>query len=157
MPSVTSTNASGMANLVQVLSGSDSPFRPAGLSSSSLQSTLKNASAGDIVQLSDQALRLQISASLFGSSNATQTATPFSTTKSTPDSSSLLASAIATLTSSPASTGSSPSTSSSSTSEPTVAERLASYQVQLRNEQLQTLFGLNSNANPYGNWLNTYA
>jgi hypothetical protein len=70
MGSVSSTN-SGLSNLLQTLS-TESPELSSILSTPSVQSALENASPGDLVELSDQALRLQQVGLLFGGSDGTQ-------------------------------------------------------------------------------------
>jgi hypothetical protein len=70
MSSVAATNP-GLSNLLQTLS-TTSPQLSSMLSSSTVQSALKNASPQDIVKLSEQALQLQQVSSLFGSSIGTQ-------------------------------------------------------------------------------------
>jgi hypothetical protein len=66
MGSVSSTNP-GVADLLQILSGSGS--------TTGVQTALQSASAGDIVQLSQEALQLQVASGLFGTSQSAETAT----------------------------------------------------------------------------------
>lgn len=64
MGSVSSTNP-GIAALDQIL-GITSATTSSPLSSQSVQSALQNATPGDIVHLSQQALQLQLASGLFG-------------------------------------------------------------------------------------------
>jgi hypothetical protein len=160
MDSVTATNGSGMADLIQLLSSSGSPLLSSGLSSSQIQSTLQNASPSDIVQLSDEALQLQVAESLFGSPDTSQTTSLFSDSSSS-SSSTILANLLATLSAGSAATTSNASEdSSSSASSPStssVADQIASYQTQLQAEQMQTLFGTASTTGVSGTSLNVFA
>jgi hypothetical protein len=70
MGSVSSTS-SNLSNLLQAL-GAESPALASVLSTSKMQSALKNAAPGDLVQLSDQAMRLRQVGLLFGSTDGTQ-------------------------------------------------------------------------------------
>ena len=73
MTSVTA-NPSGVADLLQTFSGTgasaSSSALASTLASTAVQTALQNASPGDIVQLSDQAIQLQQAGALFGSSEA---------------------------------------------------------------------------------------
>src|SRR5208282_6813047 len=89
------------------------------LSSPAMQAALAKAPAGDIVQLSNEALQLQEMSTLFG--NPSQTA-------SSVDPSSILAALY-------------PSPSAPSTASAPLANQVASYQNALQSEQVQTLFG----------------
>jgi hypothetical protein len=133
MGSVASTNA-GLADLLQNLTSASSPLASE-LSSPAMQSALQKAPAGDIVQLSNEALELQEMGTLFG--NPSQTT-------STIDPSTILA-ALYPSSATPTTAGSSPSastTSSASTSSASPADQLASYENALQSEQVQTLFGI---------------
>jgi hypothetical protein len=70
MGSVSSTS-SNLSNLLQTLNTA-SPELSSLLSTPQMQSALEKASPGDLVQLSDQALRLQQAGLMFGSSDSTQ-------------------------------------------------------------------------------------
>jgi hypothetical protein len=70
MGSLNSTG-SNLSNLRQTLQA-ESPELSTLLFTSKMQSALENASPGDLVQLSDQALRLQQVGLLFGSTDGTQ-------------------------------------------------------------------------------------
>jgi hypothetical protein len=137
MDSVTATNGSGMADLIQLLSSSGSPLLSSGLSSSQIQSTLQNASPSDIVQLSDEALQLQVTEGLFAAS-------------SSPSSGATLSSTLSTLTAAPDSTASDPSASS-------VATQFSNYQSQLQAEEVQALFGTGSKTGMPRTSLNVFA
>jgi hypothetical protein len=65
--SVSST--SGIASLMQMLVGVSPPLVSSLLSSQGMQAELAKASPSDIVQLSDQAMQLQMANGLFGSSD----------------------------------------------------------------------------------------
>jgi len=60
-----------LSNLLQSL-GAESPALASLLSTTKMQSALEQASPGDLVQLSDQAIRLQQVGLLFGSTAGTQ-------------------------------------------------------------------------------------
>jgi hypothetical protein len=60
-----------LSNLLQSL-GAESPALASLLSTTKMQSALEQASPGDLVQLSDQAMRLQQVGLLFGSTDGTQ-------------------------------------------------------------------------------------
>jgi hypothetical protein len=100
-----------------------------------MQAALQKAPAGDIVQLSNEALQLQEMGTLFGN--------PSQTTSQT-DPSSILAAlypSASTTAGSSASTAAS-GTSSTSTSSTSSANALASYENAMQTEQVQTLFGI---------------
>jgi hypothetical protein len=69
-----SSDASGIADLLQTFSGTgasaSSSALASTLASTKVQTSLQNSSPGDIVQLSDQAIRLQQASALFGSLEA---------------------------------------------------------------------------------------
>ncbi len=72
MSAVTSTNPAtnpGLADLLQNLTNTGSGALAATLSSPTIEAALEQAPPGDLVQLSDQALQLQVVGSLFGTSN----------------------------------------------------------------------------------------
>jgi len=72
MSAVTSTNPAtnpGLADLLQNLTNTGSSALASTLSSPAVESALEQAPPGDLVQLSDQALQLQVVGSLFGASN----------------------------------------------------------------------------------------
>lgn len=71
MGSVSSTNA-GLSDLLQTLTSENSPLAST-FSSPAVEQALENAPAGDIVQLSDQALQLQITDAIFGDANPSST------------------------------------------------------------------------------------
>jgi hypothetical protein len=81
--------SAGLADLMQALSNAGSPLAST-LSSPAVQSALENASPADIVKLSDQALALQETDTLFGISDST-------TGSATTDGSNLLAALDSTL------------------------------------------------------------
>jgi hypothetical protein len=71
MGTISSTSA-GLADLLQALSKSSSPLLST-FSSTAVQSALKDASASDIAEISNQALQLQVADSLFGDPNSSNT------------------------------------------------------------------------------------
>src|SRR5579862_9138307 len=73
MNAVSSSTSPGMTDLMQLLTSSGSPLLNSGLSSTQLQSALQDASPGDLVQLSNQAVQLQTVDGLFGASDTSQT------------------------------------------------------------------------------------
>lgn len=157
MSSVSATNTSGMSDMIQLLSSSSSPLASAGLSSSQIQSALKNASPTDIVHLSDQAIQMQEATALFGSSDTSQTNSLFSTPSSS-SSDDTFNNLIAALNSAASSaTSSSSSSSSQSTSNSSLATDMANYQSQLQVNSIQSLFGTNSTTATSGTLLNTLA
>jgi len=66
MGSISSTNP-GLSELLQSLTNSGSDVLSSILSTPNVQSALEQAPAGDVVELSDQALQLQVVGALFGS------------------------------------------------------------------------------------------
>jgi len=125
MGSVASTNA-GLTDLLQTLSSENSPLVST-ISSPSVEAALEKAPASDIVQLSDEALQLQVTDSLFGGS------TTSSTSGTTPSS---LFSELESIDSS-ANTGSSSSTSGAS-----LTDQLAAYQGSSQLQEAQSLLGI---------------
>jgi hypothetical protein len=73
MGSVASTS-NGLSDLLQTLTNENSPLLPT-LSSPAIQAALQNAPASDIVQISNQAMQLQDTEALFGTSSNTPTPT----------------------------------------------------------------------------------
>jgi hypothetical protein len=122
MGSVSSTNA-GLADLLQTLTNENSPLAST-FSSPAVEKALENAPAGDIVQLSDQALQLQITDSLFGGTDTSST------------SSNSLFSTLEAIDSS-ATSG-----TSSSTTTPSLADQLAAYQGSSQLQQTDALLGI---------------
>jgi hypothetical protein len=80
MSSVASTNSTGVSDILQILSNSGSAVFSGALSTSQVQSTLKNASPSDIAQISEQAIQLQQTDTLFGISTPGQNTAPASLT-----------------------------------------------------------------------------
>ena len=122
MRSVSSTNA-GLSDLLQTLTNENSPLAST-FSSPAVEKALENAHAADIVQLSSQALQLQITDAIFGDTN----------TSSTPSDS--LFSALAAIDSS-ATSGTNSSTTGSS-----LADQLAAYQGSSQLQQTDALLGI---------------
>ncbi|MGD0773542.1 MAG: hypothetical protein ABSC05_12040 [Candidatus Solibacter sp.] len=157
MNPVTSTNASGTANLIQLLSSSGSPLRAAGQSASQIQSELQNASPTDIVELSEQALQLQVADGVFGNADTAQT-DGFFGASSLASSSATLDSILASVSGASASTtasgsgSSQPSAASGTTS--SVPSQMALYQSELQSETAQALLGIGSTAGVSGTSLN---
>jgi hypothetical protein len=75
MSSVTATST-GISDMMQMFSSIATPAVSSLLSSSQVQSALPKASPQDIVQLSDQAMQLQETDSLFASPDTAQTYSP---------------------------------------------------------------------------------
>jgi len=73
MGSVASTN-NGLSDLLQTLTNDNSPLLST-LSSPAVEAALKNAPAADIVEISAQAVQLQETDSLFGTSTTSTTPT----------------------------------------------------------------------------------
>src|ERR1700690_2090956 len=73
MGSISSPNP-GVSDLLQTLSSAEPASVSSVLSSPAVQSALENASPGDIVHLSAQAVQLQEADALFGSPDSSQTA-----------------------------------------------------------------------------------
>jgi len=74
MASVASVNP-GVGTLLQTFSRAGSSALSSALSSSTVQSALNNAAPVDIVQLSDEAVQLQQTSSLFGDGGTSSSAT----------------------------------------------------------------------------------
>jgi hypothetical protein len=123
MGSIPATN-NGLSNLMQTLTNENSPLLST-LSSPNVQKALENAPAGDIAQISEQALQLQATDALFGIFN----------TSTTPTDS--LFSALANVGSSASSSASGSSLNPGSS----LADQLAAYQGNLQTQEAQTLFG----------------
>ncbi|HTW65691.1 MAG TPA: hypothetical protein VME17_13785 [Bryobacteraceae bacterium] len=121
MGSVSSTNP-GLSDLLQTLTNENSPLAST-FSSPSVETALENAPPGDIVQLSTEALQLQVTDSLFGEQD-TATASP----------SQSLFSALEAIDSS--------ATNGTGTSTPTLADQLAAYQGSSQLAETQSLLGL---------------
>ena len=124
-----SSAAFSVSSLLQSLT-STSPQVSSALSSSTVQAALQTAPAGELVDLSTQALQLQESDLIFGDSNAAETGTLPS----------VLASTLA-----PSSESASSSANSSASS---TASQLTAYQSQLQAQDLQALFGIAATAAP---------
>jgi hypothetical protein len=145
MGSVTSPNP-GVADLLQVLSRAGSPSLSSALSSPSVQSALQNASPADLVQLSDQALKLQVANDLFGSPDPSQTSGLFSDSSSSSSSATLDNLLTSLYSSSPGSTAAGTPTST--------ANQLAIYQSESQSQQAQALFGTATTAATSGTLVN---
>jgi len=142
MSSVAATNP-GLSNLLQTLSAT-SPQLSSILSSSTVQSSLKNASPQDIVKLSEQALELQQVSSLFGSSIGTQSVGLASNSDSLfPSLSSGTAgaasAAILQALESPT-TGSASSATASTSTQPSVTDQIAAAFSNMQAQELASLF-----------------
>jgi hypothetical protein len=146
MGSISSTGISAASLLQSLTNGS--PQFSATLSSPTVQTALQNATAGELVELSTQALQLQESDLLFGDSTAAASGTLASTlaSLSSPPSSDATSVSAASDSSSSASTSASPPTSASS--------QLATYQTELQSQELEALFGVGSN-NPSTSLIDT--
>ncbi len=132
MSTVAPTNP-GLADLLQNLT-SFSPALSSQLSSPAMQSALENAPAGDIVQLSNEAMQLSEVGTLFGDSSQTAS--------STIDPASILSALYPSLTSTPTTVPSlTPASSDASDSSTTLAGEMAGYQSALQSQQVETLFG----------------
>jgi hypothetical protein len=154
---VASTNGAGTASLIQLLASAGSPLRAAGQSASQIQSELQNASPTDIVQLSEQALQLQVADGLFGSPDSSATDGPFGASSSASSSATLngiLASMSATPASTTASGSGSSQQSAASDTTSSVPSQMALYQSELQSEQAQALLGMGSTAGVSGTSLN---
>jgi hypothetical protein len=68
-----SADPSGVADLLQVFSGTGASASSSAISSTKVQTALQSASPGDIVQLSDVAVQLQQVSGLFASSEQSPT------------------------------------------------------------------------------------
>ncbi len=118
MGSVSSTNA-GLSDLLQTLTNENSPLAST-FSSPAVEKALQNAPAADIVQLSDQALQLQVTDAIFGDANTSST------------SSDSLFSALQAI----------GSNSPASASGASVADQLAAYQGSSQLQQTDALLGI---------------
>ena len=154
MSSVATTNP-GLSSLLQTLSAT-SPQLSSILSSSTVQSALKNASPQDIVKLSAQALELQQVSSLFGSSIGTQSVGLASNSDS-------LFPSLSSGTAGPASAailqaleaptaGSATSATASTSTQPSVTDQLAAAFSSMQAQELGSLYG---SASATGSLLNT--
>jgi len=123
MGSVPSTS-NGLSDLLQTLKNENSPLLST-LSSPNVQKALESAPAGDIVQISDQAMQLQAADALFGISNTSTTPTD------------TLFSALANVGSAASSSASGSSLNPGSS----LADQLAAYQSSQQTQEAQTLFG----------------
>jgi hypothetical protein len=137
-PASSSTGSSnpGLADALQLISNSASPTVSSLLSSPNVQAALQNASPGDLIELSDQALQAQVVDGLFGNADGSQTQTDPSTT---------LSGILSEL--NPPATSSSTAASTSSAS---LASQLAIYQDQQQGQDTQALLGPGSNVNLVG-------
>ena len=120
------TLASGnncLSDLLQTLTNENSPLLST-LSSPAVQTALEKAPAGDVVEISEQALQLQATDALFGISNPSSTPT---------DS---LLSALANVGSNATSSASGSSLDAGSS----LADQLAAYQGNMQTQEMQTLF-----------------
>lgn len=122
--SSTTSNNNGLSDLLQTLTQENSPLAST-LSQPNVEKALENAPASDIVQISEQAMQLQATDTLFGISEPSSS------------SSDSLFSALASADSS--STGSASSSSGSGSS---LADQLAAYQSNMQIQDTQALFGL---------------
>ena len=141
MSTVASVNP-GVTALLQILSNAGSPALSSALSTTNIQSALQAASPADIVQLSDQAVQLQVANELFASTNPPQTNSNSNVTLEN-----LLTDLYSPSPAPPA--GAAPPASA--------ASQIAAYQSQLQTEQLQALFGVDPNAGTSGALLNIVA
>jgi len=137
MSSVSSTNA-GLSDLLQTLTNENSPLAST-LSSPAVEKALESASAGDIVQLSSQALQLQMTGALFGNANPS----------STPSDS--LFSALAAIDSSATAATNSSTTGSS------LADQLAAYQGSSQLPQPESLLGITQPTTPSNSLFDVFA
>jgi len=124
------TDGFSVSDLVQSLTGAGAPQLAATLSASAVQAALQNASTGDLVDLSSQALKLQETGQLFGSESTAETATLASILYP-------LASLLAKANSSPSPAATLPAGS--------LANQLES---DLQAEEMQSLFGIVPTASP---------
>ena len=145
----------GISNLAQILSNSGASIAAAALTAPTTQAGLDNASTGDLVQLSEQALQLQNMEGLFAASAAPSVAGLYSGVSApsvsaflTPGISSLLTTSsdlVSSLDNSTVSSNSSDgsrqtgSNASSNSSSP--SDQLALYQADVLAQQTQALFG----------------
>ncbi len=95
MGSVSSTNA-GLSDLLQTLSSENSPLLST-LSSPTVEAALETAPAGDIAQISDEAMQLQMTDAIFGdpSSSSTSSESLFSELAGAPSATTPLADQLA--------------------------------------------------------------
>jgi hypothetical protein len=145
----------GVSDLLQILSNAGSPSLTSALSSTNIQSALQAASPADIVQLSDQAVQLQVANDLFASADPSQTDGLFSAlspSSSNSSSNALLDNLLTNLY--PAAT--TPSLASPPT-QASLTDQIATYQGQLQTEQLQALYGVAPTAGTSGNLVNEVA
>jgi hypothetical protein len=130
MGSVSSTNPSNtqvLADLLKTLTSKNSPLAST-FASPAVQEALKNAPTADIVQLSEQALQLQATNTLFGQPGESNTA------------SDNLLSVLSAISSSSTSGSTSPTAGSS------LADQLAALQANTQLEAAQTLLGITPTA-----------
>jgi hypothetical protein len=143
MGSVSTSLNPGVADLLQTLSNVNSPV----MSSPAVVSALEKAPAGDIVQLSTQALQLQSMDAMFGLSSGSS--------GSNTDMSSLLASLESSATASGTAANGQVASGVLSTASP--ADQLANFEAALQDSTTQGLFGTSSNASLTGSLFNTVA
>jgi hypothetical protein len=122
MGSVSSTNA-GLSDLLQTLSNENSPLLGT-LSSPAIETALENAPAGDIAQISDEAMQLQVADAIFGDPNSSST------------SSNSLFSELESITAAGA------ASPTATTSPSSLADQLAAYQGSSQLQQTQALLGI---------------
>src|ERR1035438_4117819 len=75
------SNSTGVADLLQILSNSGASVLSSALTTSQLQSTLKDATPKDIAQISEQAIQLQQAQGLFSDSSSDSTTAATSLTE----------------------------------------------------------------------------
>lgn len=144
----------GISNLAQILSNSGASIAAAALTAPTTQAGLDNASTGDLVQLSEQALQLQNMEGLFAASAAPSVAGLYSGVSApsisafpTPGISSLfttsndLVSSLENSTVSSNSADASQQTGSNPSNSSSPSDQLAIYQADLLAQQTQALFG----------------
>jgi hypothetical protein len=131
MGSVSSTNA-GLSDLLQTLTNENSPLLST-LSSPSVEAALENAPAGDIAQISNEAIQLQMADAIFGdpsSSSSTSSESLFSELAGAP---------------------------SSNTSTASLADQLAAYQGNSQLQETQNLLGITQPTNPQSSLFDVFA
>jgi|SRR5271155_4961637 len=130
MGSVSSTNA-GLSDLLQTLSNENSPLLGT-LSSPAIETALESAPPGDIAQISDEAMQLQVADAIFGdpSSSSASSESLFSELTGTP---------------------------SSTTSPSSLADQLAAYQGNSQLQQTQALLGITQPTNPQSSLFDVFA
>jgi hypothetical protein len=128
MGSVSSTNA-GLSDLLQTLTNENSPLAST-FSSPAVETALENAPPADIVQLSEQALQLQVTDSLFGESTSSSAPTDN------------LFSVLASIDGSSSTSGANSSGTGAS-----LADQLAAYQGSSQLAETQTLLGITQPTN----------